>query len=300
MRTGDDRRLRRRDGRRPVARRTHDQPADPPVLARGRPVGVGRVAGDRDDPRVARAPRVRLRELLRQRPRALPPLPRRPPARDDPPEPPAVPVVHHAQVVDVPELVQEDATRVAQPRSQVDRPRPLRVDAARRRRAAPDSAPAARPPARARSASATRRPTTATAPAAPSRAASRARPRRRPRGAAASSRPRRRPPAGPHRPPPAPPPGHANAPPPGVMPRDRLTTITGTRAVSSAGQSACLTSRRSPVRARDRPSCASPPSKRAPVFLGPSLSVPDGGVIGVASSAGGVDRAASRRSPRAG
>ena len=112
-----------------IARGRAHELADPLVLARRGPVVVARVARDRHDPRVAGAPRVRLGELLRERLRPAPPLGRAP--AHDPPEGAAVAVVHHREVVHVPELVQQHAARIAQAGPHEDRPRPLRVDAAR-------------------------------------------------------------------------------------------------------------------------------------------------------------------------
>src|SRR4051812_43495633 len=104
------------------------------MLARGRAIVVDRVAPDRDDLRVARAPRIALGEPLRERALALPPLHAR--LTHDPPDATAVAVAEHGQVVHVAELVQQDTPRVPESGLEIDDTRPLRVDAARRAREA--------------------------------------------------------------------------------------------------------------------------------------------------------------------
>ena len=125
---GHRRRLGRGHGRRAVARGGDDQRADRAVLAPRRAVVVARVATDRDDPAVAGAERVGLGELLRERHLARPPL--APGRAHDAAEAPAVAVVHHAQVEQVPELVQQHGSRLAHAGADVDRARAPAVDAA--------------------------------------------------------------------------------------------------------------------------------------------------------------------------
>src|SRR4051812_40421544 len=100
------------------------------MLVRARAVVVDRVAPDRDDPRVPRAPGVGLGEPLRERQLPAPPLGMR--AVHDLPEAAAVAVAEDGQVVHVAQLVQQHAARVAQPALEIDDPRLVRVDAARR------------------------------------------------------------------------------------------------------------------------------------------------------------------------
>ena len=119
------------DGARSPAARTISRHTLRVLLAR-RAVLVGRVARDRDDAAVARAERVGLGELLGERDPARPPG--APLAAHDAAEAAAVAVVHDVEVVEVAELVEQDRARVAQPAAQVDRARPLPVDAARRAR----------------------------------------------------------------------------------------------------------------------------------------------------------------------
>ena len=95
---------------------------------RPRAVVVARVATDRDDPAVAGAERVGLGELLRERHLARPPL--APGRAHDAAEAPAVAVVHHAQVEQVPELVQQHGSRLAHAGADVDRARAPAVAAA--------------------------------------------------------------------------------------------------------------------------------------------------------------------------
>ena len=256
--------------RRSPGGRAHEL-ADPLVLARRRAVVVARVARDRDDPRVAGAPRVRLGELLRERLRPAPPLGRAP--AHDPPEGAAVAVVHHREVEHVPELVQQHAARVAQAGPHEDRARPLRVDAARGGRA---RRAALHPHADAAVHGRHQRPVGVALPRPAQRLAARGhelhRALRRLRARRRRLLRRRARPS----------PTTGTSPAITAISRRQRFTIRsdtprsaamrrlecpGKRAVSSAGQSACLTSRRSPVRARDRPSQKRPrvpPPERPP------------------------------------
>ena len=233
------------------------------MLLAGRPVVVARVARDRDDPahsgRTTSRPR-RTAPRAASAPRHHSRAPRRMILRKAPRS--RLFITFRSNTW--PSSCSSTPRRSPEPGAQEDRARAPACRRSRPRTGAPDSAArrtVTRPADRRHQRRG--RPRPASGPSAAARAASPASPR--------PSTPAPRTPGRAPRAPPRAPPGrsrrsrrraHADEPRTGVIlpgpPPCADYDPVATRAVSSAGQSACLTSRRSPVRARDRPSHVTP------------------------------------------